>query len=258
MSNSTNVPDKLPLVGSSFEVLNENPTNADIDVIFKYKITDEETIPAWFLASDNVTYTVVDGVGQNAGKRFVSVNSSHLLDEVVNWGKWGSDADDKDLLNRAAIWGLCAAGQYQEEMMSLDAANTYTIHPFATYKAYMFNSTFGTSAICELPLTGCPQRIIRVHAITNTSNTVTVRAQAGDQLNGTSQGSITLPTNTSGAYYEFHQVRKAGSLDAGWKCVLPVSGDSSDTTPVTTIRRMTQSDYNALSTKDPNTLYVIE
>ena len=257
MSNSTNVPDKLPLVGSNFEVIDETPDNADIDVSFKYRITDEETIPAWFLASDNVTYTVVDGVNENAGKRLVSVNSSHLLAEVVSWGKWGSSAADKDLLNRSAVWGLCAAGQYQEEVMST-TNGVYTIHPFATYKAYMFNSTFGESKICELPLTGCPQRIIRVHAITNSSNTVTVRAQYGDQLNGTSQGSITLPTNTNGAYYEFHQVRKSGSLEAGWKCVLPVSGDSSDTTPVTTIRRMTQSAYDALASTDPNTLYIIE
>ena len=258
MSNSTNVPDKLPLVGSTFEVLEESPTNSDIDVIFKYNITNEETIPAWFLASDNVSHIVLDGTGSFAGKRVVSISSSdHQMQEVVSWGKWGSSSTDKDLLNRAAIWGLCAAGQYQEEVMTT-TNGVYTIHPFATYKAYMFNSTFGESKICELPLTGCPQRIIRVHAITNSSNTVTVRAQAGDQLNGTSQGSITLPTNTSGAYYEFHQVRKSGSLEAGWKCVLPVSGDSSDTTPVTTIRRMTQSAYDALGSTDPNTLYVIE
>lgn len=256
MSNSTNVPDKLPLVGTTFEVLEENPSNADIDIVFKYNITDKETIPGWFLASDNITYTVSDGTGDFAGKRVVSVNTSHNLTQVVNWGKWGSGSTDKDLLNRSAIWSMCAAGQYQEENLSTSGNGAYTIHPFATYKAYMFNSTFGSDEICELPLTGCPQRIIRVHAITNSSNTVTVRAQIGDQLNGTSQGSITLPTNTNGAYYEFHQVRKAGSLEAGWKCVLPVSGDPSDSDPVTTIRRMTQSEYNGI-TPDDNTLYII-
>jgi len=262
MSNSSSVPDKLPVNSShNYEVIQENPTNSALSVVFKYNISDHETIPAWILASDNVSYAVVDGTGGGSGadkteegKRYVQINSSHQLQQLAVWGKWGDGDGDSDLLNRTAIRALMAAGQFQQEIFE----GTYTISDFYTYKAYAFNATFSSSHICELPHTGCPQNIIRVFAKASGGNTVTVRAQVGDALDGTSQGSIVLPATSTGEYYEFHQVRDGSSLAVGWESKLPISGDLSDSAPIASIRRMTQNAYDALASTDPNTLYVIE
>ncbi len=53
-------------------------------------------------------------------------------------------------------------------------------------------------------------------------------------------------------------VQIAASVAQGEKADISISKNTSDTTPVNTIRVLTQAEYNALTPRDPNTLYFIK
>ena len=53
-------------------------------------------------------------------------------------------------------------------------------------------------------------------------------------------------------------VQVAASVAQGEKADISISKNTSDTTPVNTIRVITQAEYDALSPKDANTLYFIK
>ena len=89
---------------------------------------------------------------------------------------------------------------------------------------------------------------------------MTIAPPADGYLNGVldegaNEADIQLPLNwDSDTPILITQDNEGSSL--GWRTQLPVAGDFSDDDPVAAIRRMSQSQYNAI-TPDDNTLYII-
>jgi len=249
------VPEKLYVpTGATYQVLESNPPNTGNAVSFKYKYTDSgETIPAWFKVID----TGESGAGiftLGGGGTTITINSggSHAV-----WNKWGSGFGDLDIMNRAALHSAMAAGMFTE----LSVSTSHTLRSDYTYKTVRADASSSNLTI-TLPAANSPQTTIRLIATCGASTRVTIAPPADGYLNGvadlgSNEADIALPLNwASDTPILITQDNESSNL--GWRTQLPTSGDLSDTDPIASIRRMTQSAYDALGSKDPNTLYVIE
>jgi hypothetical protein len=250
------VPDKLYVpTGATYEVLASDPSNAANAVSFKYKFTDSgETIPAWFKVADT---------GESSGGTFTLAgdNSTITIDSggsYAYWGKWGSaGSGDLDLTNRAALHSAMASGMFTELSVSAD----HTLRSDYTYKTVRADASSSNVKI-TLPAANSPQTIIRLVATCGSTTRVSIAPPADGYLNGVvdagnNEADIALPLDwASDTPILITQDNESNNL--GWRAQLPTSGDLSDSAPIASIRRMTQSAYDALGSTDPNTLYVIE
>jgi len=249
------VPEKLYVpTGATYEVFSSDPPNTDTAVSFKYKYTDSgETIPAWFKVEDT---------GESAGGIFTLGGGGTTITidsggSYAVWDIWGSGLGDLDITNRAALHSAMAAGMFTE----LSVTTSHTLRSDYTYKTVRADASSGNLTI-TLPATNSPQTTIRLVATCGASTRVTIAPPADGYLNGVAdlgnnEADIALPLNwASDTPILFTQDSESGNL--GWRTQLPTSGDLSDSAPISSIRRMTQSAYDALGSTDPNTLYVIE
>jgi hypothetical protein len=249
------VPDKLYVpTGTTYEVLESDPSNEATAVSFKYKFTDSgETIPAWFKVSD----TGESGTGVftlGGGNATITINSGG---SYAVWNKWGSGSGDLDITNRSALHSAMATGMFTELSVSAD----HTLRSDYTYKTVRADASSSNLTI-TLPTVNSPQTTIRLVATCGASTRVTIAPPADGFLNGVAdlggnEADVALPLNwASDTPILITQDTESSNL--GWRTQLPTSGDLSDSAPIASIRRMTQSAYDALGSTDPNTLYVIE
>lgn len=249
------VPDKLYVpTGATYTVLQADPSNTDVAVSFKYKFTDSgETIPVRFLVAD----TGESGAGvftlQNSDTEIVINNGG----SYVVWDKWGSGSDDLDVMNRAALHGAMASGMFTE----LSVSASHALRSDYTYKVVRADASSSDVTI-TLPAANSPQSTIHLVAKCGSTTRVKIAPPADGYLNGTldlggNEADIQLPLGwDSDTPILITQDNEGSAL--GWRAQLPVAGDFRDSAPIASIRRMTQSAYDALASTDPNTLYIIE
>ena len=181
---------------------------------------------------------------------------------LINWSQWGQDTDKPDLLNRSALLGVMSNGMFPEKLVE---DTNFTIHPHYTYRAYRLNMTSSGSAVTlTLPDPAkTVQRTIQVYIINASqegiSGSVTISRNGNELINGSAAN---LSFGDSGG-----TVTRAGDNNkpvilhtdgTDWYTSTNIGYDINDDLPVYTIRRMTQSAYDALGSTDPNTMYVIE
>ncbi|MEK9699878.1 MAG: hypothetical protein VW270_29130, partial [Candidatus Poseidoniales archaeon] len=135
-------------------------------------------------------------------------------------------------------------GQFHEKSIT----SNYTIKHDHTYNTIRVDASGGAVTVTLPDPSEVLQRSIRI-VVDDSSNTVTLARNGSEQIDGVA-ANTTLTAGPNAI-----QVTTNG---ANWYTQSSVGYSHSDSAPVQTIRTMTQTDYNALGTKDPNTLYVIE
>ena len=261
----TAIPDQLHTPETfTYPVINytSGATGDEVLVSFKYTITNHETIPMWFKAQDiaNGDITLI------SGDTAVRIDKTGGLD-VGYWNKWGSGSSDLDMLNRAALWSAMSNGQFHERAVGGTDPAVFEIKTFYTYYQYRVNTNVHSKTIVLPDPTG-PQKCVRIiHENSQNTNTLTIRAANGDKLRhfednggteaGGGESDITLPNknNMESCVIECY-ADDAFSAD-GWTVRVPVVGDLRDTNPIANIRRMSQSEYDAITPLE-NTLYIID
>jgi len=246
-------------IGTIYEGLGYN-TETGV-VTFKYKYSDGSTFPAWFKGDDSASgsannrrYVSPGNTGgawefcDNSGTEASTASdfggsTTHIkiknAGNLANWSAW-----EPGMLNRAALLGVMQNGQFHEKSIT----SNYTIKHDLTYNTIRVDASGGAVTITLPDPSETLQRSIRI-LVDNSSNTVTLARNGGEQIDGVA-ANTTLTAGPNAV-----QVTTDG---ANWYTQSSVGYSHSDSAPVQTIRTMPQATYNALSTKDPNTLYVIE
>jgi len=263
--------------------------------VFKYVFSQasgnhKSTFPCWFNPNDsdgNITGQRYDVSTNNTGSwrlcnssgvesandQLIVGQSDYIkikCDETRNpdgvnllrWSQWGQDSQNVDLLNRSALLGVMSNGMFPEKLVE---DTNYTIHPHYTYRAYRLNMTSNGSAVTlTLPDPAkTVQRTIQVYILNasqeGVSGSVTISRNGSELINGSGadlsfgdSGGVNQRAGDNNKPIIFH------TDGTNWYTSTNVGYDHNDDLPVYTIRRMTQSVYNALGSTDPNTLYVIE
>jgi len=254
------LPTKLHVeIGTLFEGLGYNDETGV--VTFKYKYSDGSTFPAWFKGDDaasgsanNKPYVAGSNTGgawefcDNSGTEASSAtgfagSTTHIkiknAGNLANWSAW-----EPAMLNRAALLGVIQNGQFHEKSIT----SNYTIKHDYTYNTLRVDASGGAITITLPDPSEVLQRSIRV-LVDDSSNTVTLARNGSEQIDGVAQDT----TLTAGP-----NAVEITTNGANWFTQSSVGYSHSDSAPVQTIRTLTQAAYNALGTKDPNTLYIIE
>lgn len=230
-------------------------------VNFKYKYSDGSTIPAWFrntdapgTAANNGRYESPGNVGgvwefcdengvEKPSATDFDVSVTHIkvknAGNFANWTAW-----EPGMLNRAALLGVMQNGQFYEKIITSD----YIIKHDYTYNTYRVNAS-GNEVTVTLPdPSEVLQRSIRI-IVDDSSYLVTLARNGNEQIDGsTSDTTLTAGPNAV-------QIATDG---VNWYTQSSVGYSHSDSAPIQTIRTMTQHEYDTLSVKDSNTLYIIQ
>lgn len=228
-----------------YEVLSASP-GSGFSVIFKYKISDRDTIPAWFYTSGNTEgYPANDPGGSSNWNWFgdttkIKINTDHVS---AGWAQWKDDDGNVDIFNRSAVLGCMQVAMKDSITISSD----YRIQEFYTYNTYRVIPS--TDITVTLPDPGpAVQRHVNIK-VDRSPGVATLSAARGT-IDG--QSSITLAQSPN--------IQTFYNDGTNWFSTKSVGFDNSDDTPVTAIRSLTQSQYNTLTAgvgANSNTLYLI-
>lgn len=290
------LPDKLfAPTGSIYEMLTITGSNVDdYKPVFKYIYSQassnhKSTFPGWINADDtdgtingkqynqstntSGSWVLCNSSGvESTNATIVSGTSDHIKIKgdsgtpdgvnLINWSQWGQDSTKPDLLNRSALLGVMSNGMFPEKLVE---DTNYTIHPHYTYRAYRLNMTSNGSAVTlTLPDPAkTVQRTIQVYIINASqegiSGSVTISRNGSELINGSAANlSFGDSTGVNSRTGDSNKPVILHTDGTDWYTSTNIGYDINDDLPVYTIRRMTQSAYDALGSTDPNTMYVIE
>lgn len=233
--------------GEIYEVLNSSPTDTDLNVIFKYKISDRDTIPAWFYGGNSSGFPQNEpGPSLNwnwtdGGQTHIQIRTAHTS---AGWSKWSDQDGSEDIFNRSSVLGCMQLAMKD----SINIVSDYEMQPFYTYNTYRVNAGSDLTITLPEPATAV-QRHVNIK-VDNAAGVITL-ASASGTIDG--QSTVTLiESDTLQTYY---------NDGTNWYSNKPIGFSNDDTTPVTTIRSLTLTEYNTLTAgagADDNTLYLIK
>lgn len=233
--------------GAVYEVLNDTPDDTDLNVVFKYKISDRDTVPAWFYSS-NTSGFPQNEPGPSLNWNWTDEDQTHIRINTTHtsagWSKWSDQDGNEDVFNRSAVLGCMQLAMKD----SITITSDYEIQPFYTYNTYRVQA--GGDLTITLP---DPAPAVQRHVnikVDNASGVITLNTVSGN-IDG--QSTVTLTkSDTLQTYY---------NDGTNWYSNKPVGFSNDDTNPVTTLRSLTQTEYNTLTAgtgADDNTLYLIK
>lgn len=237
-----------------YEVISASPSNTDFQVTFKYKISDRDTIPAWFYASGNsqgyqanppgpsLDWNFVAHDGFTAEEqRYLEVRSDMLS---AGWAAWKDEAGDVNVMNRTSALSFMQVAMKDQIQIS----SNYTIQSFYTYNTYRVNASGAITITLPNPVTAVQRHVN--FKVDNAGGTITLVSESGT-VDGASSSTL-IKSDTIQTYY---------NDGTNWHSSKPVGFDMTDDAPVTTIRCLSQTQYNTLTAgagADDNTLYLIK
>lgn len=235
-------PDKLFTPdGAIYEVLAVSPDFPNqatgTYVTFKYKLSDNDTVPAWFKvppAGNTWTFT-------NNDKTHIRIEEDI---QEAEWSKWDDTPGHPDLFNRTVMLSWMSNAMFDEKEID----SNYAIEAHYTYNTYRIDASTNAVTITLPDPTQAVQRHVNLK-VDDATNTITLTTPTGT-IDGNSL--LTLP------YADCKQTFYTNGTN--WYSSTPISFNTTDSAPVTNIRSMTQSEYNTLTgsgLEDNNTLYVI-
>ena len=229
--------------GATYDVINASPGDTTIEVVFKYPISDRDTIPAWFYVDGN-THNFGDGASwewTDSGRQTIDIKTDMVS---AGWSAWKDEDGNTDIFNRSAILGFMQVAMKD----SITITSDYRIQEYYTYNTYRIDAS--SDLTITLPeAQPAVQRHVNLK-VDNATGVITLSAAWG-----TIDGSATKTLSRSDTIQTFY------NDGANWYSSKPVGFSDDDDTPVTTMRCVTQSQYDALSVNggpDDNTLYLIK
>lgn len=229
--------------GETYDVLNASPGDNTIEVIFKYPISDRDTIPAWFYKDGN-NHDFGSGASwewTDTGRTTIEINTEMVS---AGWAQWQDEDGATDIFNRSSVLGFMQVAMKDSVTITSD----YRIQEFYTYNTYRINASSDLTVTLPSPIPAV-QRHVNLK-VDDATGVITLSA-----AHGTIDGSATKTLSKSDTIQTYY------NDGTNWYSSKPVGFSDDDDTPVTTMRCVTQSQYNTLSAGgsiDDNTLYLIK